>query len=47
MSNNLNTDARKWVLKEYLKCQNAETVRRNWVETLGKETNQGHYSRNL
>lgn len=27
MANNLNTDERKWVLKEYWKSQNAETVR--------------------
>ena len=33
MANNLNTDERKWVLKEYWKSQNAETVRTNWVET--------------
>ncbi|XP_076322201.1 uncharacterized protein LOC143231570 isoform X1 [Tachypleus tridentatus] len=33
MSNTLNTDKRIWVLKEYWKSQNTETVRRKWVET--------------
>lgn len=33
MANNLNTDDRKWVLKEHLKSQNSETVRTNWFET--------------
>ena len=28
MSNNLNTDKRIWVLKEYWKSQNSETVKR-------------------
>lgn len=37
MANNLNTDARKWVLKEYWKSQNAETVRTIWVETFGTQ----------
>ena len=37
MANNLNTDERKWVLKEYWKSQNAETVRINWVETFGTQ----------
>lgn len=37
MANNLNTDARKWVLKEYWKSQNAETVRTKWVETFGTQ----------
>ena len=30
MANNLKTDERKWVLKEYWKSQNAEIVRTNW-----------------
>lgn len=32
MANTLNTDERRWVLKEYWKCQNAGTVRRNGTE---------------
>ena len=37
MANNLNADERKWVLKEYWKSQNAETVRTKWVETFGTQ----------
>ena len=37
MANSLNTDERKWVLKEYWKSQNAETVRTNWVGTFGTQ----------
>ena len=35
MSNNLNKDKRIWLLKEYWKSQNSETVRKKWVETFG------------
>lgn len=37
MANNLNTDAKKWVLKEYWKSQNAETIRKKWGETFGTQ----------
>lgn len=42
MANNLNTDERKWISKEYWKSQNSETVSTNWVEkfaTQAPETN--------
>ena len=35
MSNNLNTEKRIWLLKEYWKSQNSETLKRKWVETFG------------
>ena len=34
MSNNLNTDKRIWVLKEYWQSQNSETERRKWLKHL-------------
>jgi hypothetical protein len=37
MANHLNADAIKWVLKEYWKSQNAETIRIKWVETFGTQ----------
>ena len=40
MAINLTTDERRWVLKEYWKSQNAETVRTNWVETFGHSSPQ-------
>ena len=41
MANNLNTDERKCVLKEYWKSQSAETVRTNWAETFGTPAPKG------
>ena len=35
MSNDLNADKRIWVLEEYWKSQNFETVRKKWVEKFG------------
>ena len=35
MSNNLNMDKRIWVLKEYWKSENSETVREKWFEKFG------------
>jgi hypothetical protein len=33
MAGNLNIEQRKWILKKYRKTENAERVRRAWVET--------------
>ena len=32
MTNNLNKEQSKWILKKYLECENAETVRTEWLK---------------